>query len=107
MKPAHIPQTPLFGVRQSCWRFSLPCPALLSDHAATARHFERSKPMVFLPGSLLRAGRLAQREISLRSRDSSLRFSVSSASLRYPFAFFSQTRHSSLVTRYFLTWAIQ
>src|SRR6266704_1181954 len=73
---------------------------LLFDAPATARHFERSKPTLFLPGSLPRAGRLAQRQISLRfcpSSNSSLRFSVSSASLRYPSAFFSETRRPQLL----------
>src|SRR5258708_25641710 len=41
---------------------------LLVVPAATAGHFERSKPTLFLSGSLPRAGRLAQREISLRLR---------------------------------------
>src|SRR6266481_9193441 len=36
--------------------------------AVTTCHFERSKPTLFLSGSLPRAGRLAQREISLRLR---------------------------------------
>ena len=33
-----------------------------------ARHFERSRPTLFLPASFLRSGRLAQREISLPRR---------------------------------------
>src|SRR5260370_15735381 len=44
---------------------------LLVGPAAATRHFERSKPALFLSGSLQRAGRLAQREISLRLRSAS------------------------------------
>src|SRR5258708_26290996 len=44
---------------------------LLVLPAAATRHFERSKPALFLSGSLQRAGRLAQREISLRLRGAS------------------------------------
>src|SRR5216684_298728 len=34
------------------------------QHPPLNRHFERSKPTLFLPASLLRGARLAQREIS-------------------------------------------
>src|SRR5260370_16350131 len=51
---------------------------------------------------------LLKRAASVASRFySSLRLSLSSTSLPYPFAPFSKTRHSSLATRHFLAWPPQ